>query len=201
MEAVSRPMVFHCVFSLERLTFGTMSRHRSIQFVLPLLLALFLGGCQKQEAKIVSHQMGDRVDIGQLSYVVVESIWRNQLGEGLQAKSPQNRFLILSLSITNRGSSEASLPFLNAESTSGQRYQELKDGVAVSDWLGIIRTISPGQTIQGRIVFDVPLTALKLELPEGGESGYDKYAWVEIPLRLDLDQVQAPLPLPGSDSK
>lgn len=180
-----------------------MNGLRSLQLPLFFLLSLLLLGCQKQETKITTYQMGDRIELGRLTYVVVESNWRTQLGEGLQRKSPQNRFLVLNLSITNRGASDASIPFLNIESSNGQRYQELGENVPVSDWLGIIRKIPPAQTLQGQIVYDVPLGPFKLELPEATESGYDKYAWVEIPVRFDTDQVQPPLPsnLPGTDIK
>ena len=147
--------------------------------------------------------MGEAAEIGKLTYTVVESAWRTQLGEGLQARTPQNRFLVLTLSITNRGSSDTSIPLLNLESSTGKRYQELSEGAGITDWLGIIRKVGPGQTIQGRVAFDVPLSVFKLELPESSESGYDKFTLVEIPLRIDSDQVQPPLPgnFPGSDNK
>lgn len=147
----------------------------------------------------MKYEMGERVTIGPFTYIVVESSWKNQLGEGFQARSPQNRFLELTVSITNGGSSEASVPMLSVEASDGKLYQELNDGTGVTNWLGIIRTVGPAQTIQGRILLDVPLSSFRLRLPDGGESGYEKYAWVEIPLHIDADQVQ--VPLPGSTAK
>jgi hypothetical protein len=174
---------------------------RALLLFLPLILVVT--GCQKPEAKVANHQMGEPVEIGKLTYVVVESTWRTQLGEGFQVRSPQNRFLVMTLSITNHGSADASIPLFSVESSAGQKFQELSEGVLVTDWLGIIRRVAPDQTIQGRVVFDVPLSPLRLGLPDASESGYDKYAWVEIPMRIDTDQVQAPPPgnLPGNDTK
>jgi hypothetical protein len=60
--------------------------------------------------------------------------------------------------------------------------------------MGALRTIKPAGTMTGRIIFDVPLSTFQLRLPDAGEPGYEKYAMVEIPLRLDVQQVQAPMP-------
>lgn len=170
----------------------TMTLWRALTALLPVWI-LTLTGCGKPDAK-AARQMGERVDVGQLSYIVVESTWRTQLGEGLNVRSPQNRFLLLTLAIKNRGTSEAAIPLLNLEASNGQTYQELSDGAGVNDWLGILRKAAPEQTIEGRILFDVPLSTYRIKLPEVGESGYDRFTWVEIPLSIDADPVQAPLP-------
>ena len=47
---------------------------------------------------------------------------------------------------------------------------------------------------KGRLLFDVPLTAFKLRVPDNGEPGYEKFADVEIPLRIDSDEIVTPLP-------
>lgn len=133
--------------------------------------------------------MGERVDVGQLSYIVVESTWRTQLGEGLNVRSPQSRFLLLTLAIKNKGAVDAAIPLLSLEGPDGQIYQEVSDGAGVNNWLGILRKAASEQTIQGRILFDVPLSTYHLKLLEVGESGYDRDAWVEIPLRIDADPI------------
>lgn len=168
-----------------------------MKLIIPVLV-LFLAACQKQERTNVKYEMGERVAIGPFTYVVVENSWRNQLGAGFEIRSPQNRFLELTVSITNGGSSDATVPMLSIEASDGKLYQELSDGSGVTNWLGVIRTVGPAQTIQGHIVFDVPLSTFRLRLPDGGESGYEKYAWVDIPLRIDADQVQVPLPGGGT---
>lgn len=174
-----------------------MIASRLLHVLLPLML-LFTA-CKKQEAtESKNHEMGERVSFGPFTYVVVESSWKNQLGEGFNIRAPQNRFLMVTLSVTNRGGSEATLPMLTMEGSNGQTYQELQDGNGVTNWLGVIRTIAPAQTIQGKLLFDVPLSSFRLRVPDGGESGYEKYTSIEIPLNIDATDVQAPLPGTGA---
>jgi hypothetical protein len=165
---------------------------RTPKILIPMLL--LLAGCDQEQRAIVNYEMGERVEIGSLTYIIVESSWRGELGEGFQTRTPANRFLQLSLSLTNGGGAEDSVPRLSIEGSNGQIYQELSDVTGVSNWLGVLRTVKPAETLQGRILFDAPLGAYKLRLPEGGETGYEKYVWVNIPLNLGAGEVQAPLP-------
>jgi hypothetical protein len=175
--------------------FPRISRHSSrLLLTLLLPLSITLSGCKPQERVETNFSMGERVTIGSFSYVVVESTWATQLGEGLNVRSPKKRFLMLSLTATNRGNTDLTVPMLVIRGSDGQEYQELNEGAGVTDWLGILRNVGPTKTLQGRVLFDVPLGAYKLRLPDGSESGYDKYAWVDIPLRIDSEQVQVPLP-------
>ena len=163
---------------------------------LPLALAL-LTGCRPQAPERLNYGMGERVEVGPLTYVIVESFWRTQLGELFQIRVPQQRFLLVRLSVTNGGGSDASVPLLQLDAPNGQSFKELEDGTGISGWLGLFRNVAPAQTQQGLIVFDVPLTSYRLRLPDASDTGYEKYAWVEIPLRLDSDQVQSPVPGSG----
>ena len=165
---------------------------RPLKLVLPLML--LLTGCEQQARTNLNYEMGERVAIGPFTYTIVENSWRSDLGEGFQVRSAKNRFLILNISVTNGGGSEASVPMLALEASNGQLYQEVSDGTGLSNWLGILRSVKPAETLQGRILFDVPLGAYRLRLPDGGESGYEKYSWVTITLNLDSTTVQAPLP-------
>jgi hypothetical protein len=158
-----------------------------------------LAGCQQQARTNLTYEMGDRVENAPFTYIVVENGWRSDLGEGFETRAPKNRFLVVTLSVTNGGGSETSVPALSIEGSNGQLYPELSDGSGVTNWLGILRTIKPAETLQGRILFDVPLGAYRLRLPDAGETGYEKYSWVTIPLSLDSSEVQAPLP--GSVAK
>jgi hypothetical protein len=162
------------------------------KLLIPMLL--LLAGCQQQQRTRELYEMGERVETGPFTYMVVESAWRNNLGEGFQTRAPKNRFLMLTVSLTNGGGSETSVPMLSIEGANGDLHQELSDGTGVANWLGILRTVKPAETLLGRIVFDVPLGAYRLRLPDGGETGYERYSWVNVPLSLDAGQVQAPLP-------
>jgi len=130
--------------------------------------------------------------------VVVDSAWRNQLGEAFKARSAEQRFLLIKLSVTNGTGQDVAIPLLSLEGTNGQTYREIANGEGVDNWFGLLRTISPGQNQQGNIVFDVPLTSYKLRIPDVADAGLEKYVSVQIPLRLDSDMpIQSPI-APGS---
>jgi hypothetical protein len=147
---------------------------------------LLLTGCNKQNSVQINFQMGDRITAGPVSYNVIQTFWRTQLGDIFKTRVPENRFLMITLSATNGGGKEVSIPLLTLEGDN-KEFRELENGDGVSNWFGLIRTISPAETRQGNIVFDVPLTSYRLRLTDGGEPGTEKFVWVDIPLRLDTD--------------
>ncbi len=139
--------------------------------------------------------MGERVTVGPLTYNVVETVWRSQLGDSFKVRIPQQRFLLVTISVTNGGGREVSVPLLSLENQNGQTFLESDSGEGVENWFGILRNLSPAQTQQGRLIFDVPLTSFRLRVPDGGEPGTEKYAWIQIPLRMDTDSgVESPMP-------
>src|SRR5438045_3477405 len=137
--------------------------------------ALFFTACQKSQVAGTQFAMGERVPVGQMTYSVVESEWKTQLGESFKIRSPENRFLLIKLSVTNGTGQDASIPLLTLEASNGQTYRELSDGEGVVNWFGLLRTISPGQTQQGAIVFDVPLTSFKLRVPDISDPSLERY--------------------------
>jgi len=144
------------------------------------------------------YPLGEKVPVGPLTYTVVETTWRSQLGQTLNIRAPQKRFLLITISVTNGGGHEISVPLLQLEDANGKTYSESDNGEGVDNWFGILRTLRPAETQQGRLLFDVPLTSFKLRLTDGGEPGTEKYAWVQIPLRMDIDStVQSPEPGAG----
>jgi hypothetical protein len=168
---------------------------RPVSFL--LLLALLAAGCRGPvTTSKAEYQMGEKVPAGPLTYNVVEKVWRTQLGEMFQIRMPQNRFLLVSLSATNGGGSEVSVPLLQLEGPDGKVYREVENGEGVDNWFGILRTLEPAQTQQGRILFDVPLASYRLRLSDG-DSVSERYSYVQIPLQIDADPpVERPLPGP-----
>jgi len=154
---------------------------------LSLAGGLLLTGCGKQNSVQINFQMGDRITAGPVAYNVIQTVWRTQLGDIFKSRVPENRFLMITLSATNGGGREISVPLLTLEGDNGKEYHELEDGDGIGNWFGLIRTISPAETRQGNIVFDVPLTSYRLRLTDGGEPGTEKFVWVNIPLRIDTD--------------
>lgn len=174
---------------------------RALRFLLPACATalMYLSACAHQAPARIDYDMGERVVLGPLTYNVVETTWRSQLGDDLRPRMPERRFLLISISVTNGGGREVSVPMLRLENANGEAFPESENGEGVDNWMGILRSLGPAQTQQGRLVFDVPLASYKLRVTDGGAPGSEKYAWVAIPLRIDTDTgVQAPLPLPSS---
>jgi hypothetical protein len=155
---------------------------------------LILGGCQKQQAARMDFAMGEPVRVGQMTYSVIESAWRSQLGQLFKIRTPEQRFLLINVSVTNGTGKDVSIPLLTLEGNNGKTFREIPDGEGVDNWFGLLRTISPGQTQQGNILFDVPLTSYKLRVPDVNETGFEGYASVQIPLRMDTElPIQSPI--------
>jgi hypothetical protein len=157
-----------------------------LRVALSIAGGLLLTGCNRQNSVQINFQMGDRITAGPVVYNVIQTMWRTQLGDIFKTRVPENRFLVITLSATNGGGRDVSVPLLTLEGD-GKEYRELENGDGVNNWFGLIRTISPAETRQGNIVFDVPLTSYRLRLTDGSEPGTEKFVWVDIPLRLDTD--------------
>jgi hypothetical protein len=171
-----------------------MLRRVFCPFLIALAIPLLFIGCRNTVASRAEYQMGDKVPAGPLTYNVVEKVWRSQLGEMFQTRVPQNRFLLITLSATNGGGSEVSVPLLQLEGPDGKLYTEVENGEGVDNWFGILRTLEPAQTQQGRLLFDVPLSSYRLRLSDG-DSVSGHFVYVQIPLQIDADPpVEAPLP-------
>lgn len=163
--------------------------------LLPGIVLLTAGCGNRQNSLRLDYQMGERITVGPLTYNVVETSWRSQLGDAFKIRIPQQRFLVITISVTNGGGKEVSVPLLTVENQNGQTFLESDNGDGIDNWFGILRTLGPAQTQQGRILFDVALTSYRLRLPDGGDPATEKYAWVTIPLRMDTDTaVDSPMP-------
>ncbi len=161
-----------------------------------LAVVLLLAACSRPQRLLSGsdYRMGERVPIGPLVYTVLEDSWKTQLGDALRQRFPQNRFLMLTVSITNSGGMDATVPLLSVEDTNGKTYIESDNGEGVDHWLGLLRNIRPAQTLQGQIVFDVPPATYRLRVTDGGEPGQEKTARIYVPLRLEVESPLAPSP-------
>lgn len=147
---------------------------------------LFLSGCSggKSGADATVYRMGEPVTVGPLIYTVMDTEWRTQLGEGPTARLPEHRYLLVRLSVTNSGASNAVVPAMSVLDSSGQSRLELADGQGVEEWLGYLRSLRPAETDRGRVVFDVPPSAYRLRVTNDAEPGTEKVALIDMPLQL-----------------
>lgn len=141
-----------------------------------------------------SFKMGERASVGPITYNVLEANFLTQLGEPGKGKLPENRFLVIRLSITNGAGKEAEIPLLRLVDDQGKEFSESQDADVLSGWFGLIRKIGPTSTEEGRILFDVPARSYKLEVTDGGEAGKEQLAFIEIPIDFDTAE---PVPTSG----
>jgi hypothetical protein len=145
---------------------------------------------------------GEQVQVGQLIFTVLDAEWRPQIDDTTAAKYPTHRFLVVRLTVTNGGATEATIPHLTLQDAKGKTYPEFAEAGGVPEWLGVLRRIRPVETQQGRVVFDVPMGAYQLRVTDSFEHAEEKYALVEIPLRLDSEAPAAPItPVPVPQEK
>jgi hypothetical protein len=155
--------------------------------------ALFLSSCGDSEENafpVRTYTMGERVTLGHLVYVVFETQWATHLGEGADARVPQNRFFMIRLSAVNGAGKEASVPTLTLEDDKGVSFQELADGTGVPQFIGYLRTVRPAESAQGHALFDAPPRHYKLKIMDEDS---DHYAWVDIPLSFNSESPEVPL--------
>lgn len=162
--------------------------------LIPVALTVCLLSCSSVDKTEAPHtyQMGERVTVGHLIYTVYERQWHTEFGSGPDARLPQNRFYLLRMSVVNSGGGDAIVPKTELVDDSGATYQESTDGEGVQDWIGNTRQVSPSETTQGYLLFDVPAKHYKLKLLGEEEK---QTALVDVPLTFDSDVPDVTTPL------
>lgn len=129
--------------------------------------------------------MGEKVQVGTLTYSVTGTRWLSRIGRGPDEKLPANRFYALNISVVNVGSADSYLPHLSLEDQSGSLVGELGDASGLEQWVGIVRKLKPAEVLEGTVVFDAQPRAYRLRL--AGQAGDEALAYVDLPLRFDLE--------------
>jgi hypothetical protein len=151
-----------------------------------------LAGCAPKAPKVMTYDMGQRVNAGHLVYTVFETQWLTQIGSGPDVRIPEHRFFLVRLSAVNGGSEQATIPNLTVEDDHGASYDELSNGDGVPQWLGYLHQAKPAESVDGNIVFDVPLQHYKLRVLD--ENG-DHSALIDIPLNFNAESPGVPMPI------
>ena len=147
--------------------------------------AAFGIGCSGPAAPVVNtYLMGEKVQLGKLSYTVFETQWATHLGDATTGRVPQNRFFLIRFAAVNSGSNDAPVENFVIQDDKGKTYEEISNGDGVPQWAGYLRTVKPADTVQGNVLFDAPPAHYKLKLTD--ETG-TKAAWIDIPLSFGAE--------------
>ena len=152
-----------------------------------LALCGFLGGCsspQTSQRDPKVYQMGEPVKTGPLVYTVLDTEWFDQLGDPAAPRLPHDHFLAVRFSVTNTGSLTSGIPPLTVMNSKRVTYAELNEANALPEWIGYIRSVKPAETLQGRILFDVPTGEYRLKVTDDAEPENQSSATIHMPLEL-----------------
>jgi hypothetical protein len=157
-----------------------------------------LAGCQPQAAvfPVRTYPMGDKVQLGNLTYSVIETAYLTQIGDGPAPRIPQNRFFLVKITVSNGGSDTANVSAFQVEGDNGKVYLELHDGEGVPEWIGYLRAVKPAESAQGNALFDAPPAHYRIRVKD--ENG-DHAALIDIPLTFNTETPE--VPTPGDPSK
>ena len=168
--------------------------------VLPLFAAtiavLLTTSCGSDEKTypVRTYNMGERIQLGHIVYLVFETQWMTHIGEGPDARVPQHRFFLVRLSAVNSSNADVSVPTFTIQDDNGNTYNELSDGTGVPQWISYLRNVKPAESAQGNALFDAPPRHYKLKIQD--EDG-ERTALVDIPLNFGAetpDIVKTPEP-------
>ncbi len=162
---------------------------RDLLSALPLAAVAGALGCGGKKQPTITHRMGEKVAVGKLMYSVLNAEWKTHLGDGSSQRVPQHRFLVMELSIANAGMEEVSVPLFLIHDVNGKTFRELENGEGVDNWMGLLRTLRPTVSLNGRLLFDVPMTNYKLQVTDGGPPDEEQSSFIDIPLQLEADPV------------
>jgi hypothetical protein len=165
-----------------------MHRHGWLLLLVPLCAACLVS-CVERAWEVRTYPLGQKVQLGSLMYLGIETQWLPAFGEGPAARAAENQFLLVRLSVTNGGNAEASVPNFSVEDSTGRRFPELRDGEGVQDWIGTLRTLAPADTLVGNAAFDVATGHYTLHILD--ENGQHE-ARIDLPLNFQNGPAEDP---------
>ena len=163
---------------------------RPLRFLLLLTavaaVASLLSSCGDSTEKfpVRTYNMGERITLGHIVYVVYETQWLTHIGDGADARVPQNRFFLVRLSAVNGYGSDVIVPNFSLEDDNGNTYPEISSGEGVPQYIGYLRSVKPAQSQQGNALFDAPPRHYKLKITDEEN---EKTAFVDIPLNFGAE--------------
>jgi hypothetical protein len=168
--------------------------------VVPLLAVFLFSSCGDGERSfpVRTYTMGEKVELGHIHYQVFETQWLTHMGEGAEARIPQQRFFLVRMAAMNSAGGDVVVPTMTIQDDSGTVYNELSDGTGVPQWASYLRTVKAGESVQGNVLFDAPPRHYKMKVTD--ETG-ERTALIDIPLSFGSETPEAISPLGGKDKE
>lgn len=162
-----------------------MNRALTAVLMAVIFVLLMVGiSCSSQNgAAEKAYRLGEKAQAGPLIYTVSSAEWSDRVGEGSEARTPVQRFLLVRLSVTNSGAGVSAIPSTELVDRNGKAYAEISDGRGVSDWMGTVRMVQAAQTEHGVVLFDASPGDYSLRVRHEAESDKQSSALIEIPYR------------------
>ncbi|MEX2287556.1 MAG: DUF4352 domain-containing protein [Planctomycetaceae bacterium] len=128
-------------------------------------------GAKKAASTPATHeyQMRETISIGYTSYTVWKAWWPNKLSDNqFLNEKPDASWLFVELSVRNDDKKERTIPPFELIDENGAEYGASAKSWQVEQSIGILDSLNPGVSKQGRIVFDVPRNhSYKLKISGG----------------------------------
>ncbi len=168
-------------------TATTKKKGRWVYFVVAVGLLLFMGMCSSAfresttpstsasnsstQVTEVRHQLGQDVFVGYWAYRCMSAQWRKSIGSEYTAQYPDARFLVVDLAIRNNDKTASTLPPVKLVDNEGREYDESSKGIFMDNSFGMLKSLNPGVSSRGYVVFDVPPGKYALKVSGGFTSG------------------------------
>lgn len=117
------------------------------------------------------HRIGETVLVGYWAYRCDGVEWTNSIGSEYTREHPDAKFLVVDLSIRNNDKTASTLAPLKLVDSEGREYDESSKGVFLDNSFGIMKSVNPGVSSHGKVVFDVPSGRYALKVSGGFTSG------------------------------
>jgi hypothetical protein len=169
-----------------------MRQFRFLTLLAVAAAASLLSSCGDSEDKafpVRTYNMGEKITLGHIVYVVFETQWLTHIGQGADARVPQHRFFLVRLSASNSLSTDIIVPNFSVEDDSGNTYPELSSGEGVPQYIGYLRNVKGTDTVQGNAIFDAPPRHYKMKIAD--ETG-ERTAYIDIPLNFVSETPDVP---------
>ncbi|GAC1432244.1 MAG: hypothetical protein NVS1B11_10560 [Terriglobales bacterium] len=108
------------------------------------------------EQSAVRYKLGENVSVGYWAYRCIGAQWRDSIGSEYTAEYPDARFLLVDSAIRNNDKTASSLPPLKLVDGQDREYEESSKGILMDNSFGLLKSLNPGVSSRGYVVFDVP---------------------------------------------